>query len=102
MTSTIKQSCSFSESSCYPGVFKDVPVDALYYLPIDRLIHYLPSHGTSVMLLFRATVRSEASFRAMSYGQRVTRQKNVPTFQAVQMTFGHDNSQLDTSFQVGS
>lgn len=38
-------------STCDPLVFKDVPVDALYYLPMDRLIHYQPSCGASEMLV---------------------------------------------------
>lgn len=74
-----------------------------YILSSNRQADPLPAssrHKCNARI--RATVRSEASFGTMSYGQKVTRQKNVPTFQAVQMTFGHDNSRPDTSFQVGS
>lgn len=38
-------------STCDPLVFKDVPVDALYYLPMDRLIHYQPPCGASEILV---------------------------------------------------
>lgn len=37
--------------TCDPLVFKDVPVDALYYLLMDRLIHYQPSCGASEILV---------------------------------------------------
>lgn len=28
-----------ADTMCDPLVFEDVPVDTLYYLPMDRLIH---------------------------------------------------------------
>jgi len=38
----------------------------------------------------------------MSYCQALTVRINAPTFQAVQMAFGHNNSAKDSSFPIQS
>lgn len=87
---------SASQKPDWPHWCLKMNADAILSPP-DRLIHYRPSWNPRI----GAAVVSAASFRAVSYSRRDKLEK-CSHFQAVQMTFSHDNSELDTSFQVRS